>query len=251
MLKFVNVSASYNGRTVLDNINLEFSKNQITSIIGPNGCGKSTLVNCIIHQIDHMEGEIMMDELPLTSMSNKERAKRLAVFPQIRQIPTITAKTLTEHGRFPHQGFLRRQSELDKMIVEEAMKFTNTECFSSTNVSILSGGERQRAFFSMCLAQDSEYIILDEPTTYMDISHQFELLSLIKRLRAKGKTIILILHDIPQALQISDSIVLMEEGRVVSHCPAFRYLENHLIEEVFKIKLKIFKEDGEIYPFVY
>lgn len=250
MLKFVNVSASYGGRKILDNINIDFLKNRITTIIGPNGCGKSTLVNCVSGQVDLMEGSVIINDVHLKSMSTKERAKKVAVFPQIRQIPYITSKTLVEHGRFPHQGFLRRQSEKDKLIVDESMKFTNTECFSYLNVNNLSGGERQRVFFSMCLAQDSEYIILDEPTTYLDIAYQLEFLDLLKKLKEKGKTIILILHDISQALQISDSIVLMESGKVISQCSPNEYLENHLIEKVFNVNLKIFEEDGKIYTFI-
>lgn len=250
MLKFHNIYASYNNNLVLKDINVTFEENKITTIIGPNGCGKSTLLQCVNNQVNLIKGDIYFKGTSLKDIDIKEKAKRIALLPQLRSISSITAKSLVEHGRFPYLGFLRKPSIEDKNIVDEAMHFTNTYDFQHTNIEELSGGERQRVFFAMTLAQGSELILLDEPTTYLDIYYQYEVLNLVKRLKNQGKTIILVLHDISQAIAISDSIVLMNEGKVIAHDKPENLVKNHLIEDIFKVKCKILK-DGEESHFIF
>lgn len=245
MLKFDHVYASYNKSLVLKDINVTFEKNKITTIIGPNGCGKSTLLQCVNNQVTISKGNIYFRGISLKDIDIKEKAKSIALLPQIRSISSITAKSLVEHGRFPYLGFFRKPTEEDKKIVDKSMEFTNTYDFRHTNIEELSGGERQRVFFAMTLAQGSELILLDEPTTYLDIYYQYEVLNLIKRLKNQGKTIILVLHDIAQAIAISDSIVLMNEGRVIAHDKPENLVSNHLIEDIFKVKCKILKDGNE------
>ena len=245
MLKFNHVYASYNNNLVLKDINVTFEKNKITTIIGPNGCGKSTLLQCVNNQVNISNGNIYFRDIPLNDIDIKEKAKSIAILPQIRSISSITAKSLVEHGRFPYLGFLRKPTDDDKKIVDKAMEFTNTYDFQYTNIEELSGGERQRVFFAMTLAQGSELILLDEPTTYLDIYYQYEVLNLIKRLKNQGKTIVLVLHDIAEAIAISDSIVLMNQGKIIAHDKPENLVNNHLIEDIFKVKCKILKDGNE------
>ena len=250
MLKFDHVYASYNNNLVLKDINVTFEKNKITTIIGPNGCGKSTLLQCVNNQVNISKGNIYFRDISLKDIDRKEKAKSIALLPQIRSISSITAKSLVEHGRFPYLGFLRKPTDEDKKIVDKSMEFTNTYDFRHTNIEELSGGERQRVFFAMTLSQGSELILLDEPTTYLDIYYQYEVLNLIKKLKIQGKTIILVLHDIAQAIAISDSIVLMNEGKIIAHDKPENLVNNHLIEDIFKVKCKILK-DGEESHFIF
>ena len=202
------------------------------------------------NQVNLIKGDIYFKGTSLKKMDIKEKAKRIALLPQLRYISSITAKSLVEHGRFPYLRFLRKPSIEDKNIVNEAMHFTNTYDFQHTNIEELSGGERQRVFFAMTLAQGSELILLDEPTTYLDIYYQYEILNLIRKLKKQGKTIILVIHDIAQAISISDSIVLMNEGKIIAHDRPENLVQNHLIEDVFRVKCKILN-DGEKSHFIF
>lgn len=194
-------------------------------------------------------GRILLDGKPLKDLERKERAKQIAILPQSRAIPSLPAKTLVEHGRFSYQGFLRRKNREDEAAVEESMRFTNTLQYQWENVEELSGGERQRVFFARTLSQDSRIIILDEPTTFMDISYQSEFLQLVRKLKDRGKTILLILHNLTQALDISDRIAVMEKGRAVFYGTSEQCMASGILQQVFHVACKVFEDSGRIYPF--
>lgn len=251
MLEFRHVSASCQHTPILDDISVSFPDGAITTIIGPNGCGKTTLLQCLNGCSRVTDGSIFLNGTDFLALPAKERATQLSFLPQVRTIiPALPVKTLVEHGRFPHLGFTRRKTAADAKIVDWAMKFVGIKSYASQSVDTLSGGIRQRAFFAMTLAQDCNYIVLDEPTTYLDLKGQKDFLSMFYALRAQGKTIILVLHDLNQALRISDCLVVMDERKIAAVGTPEECLQQHIIENVFHTSYKKFHdEDGSYYFF--
>lgn len=244
MLSFKNVSIAYNKELIIENLSLDIPTGMITTIVGPNGCGKTTLISSLVASSDLKNGSILLDGTDISAMSSKERACHIAYLPQIRHIiPALPVKTLVEHGRFPHLGFARKKSQKDIDIVDKAMEFTNISQYATQYVDTLSGGIRQRVFFAMLLAQDCDTICLDEPTTYLDIKGQREFYNLILRLKEQGKTIILVLHDLSKALEISDKIVVMNNAQIEFDGTPAACLESHVLEDVFDTTIKTFKDE--------
>ena len=250
MLEFHNVSVAVQHTSLLSNISVSFPKGQITTVVGPNGCGKTTLLQVLNGSSKVTSGEIYLDDIYYLSLSLQERATKLAFLPQVRTIiPALPVKTLVEHGRFPYLGFLRRKSALDTQMVEQAMEFTHIEQFAEQYVDTLSGGIRQRAFLAMVLAQDCDYIVLDEPTTYLDLPGQREFLKLLSTLRNQGKTVIVVLHDLNQALRISDRLVIMKDRKIAAAGTPSECLQQHILEDVFDVSCKCFQDEGQSFYF--
>lgn len=248
MLKYENVSISCGRTPLLKDISFTINDNAITTIIGPNGCGKTTLLQALIGNSTVTSGNIYIDEINYLNLSPKERARLLSYLPQIRSIiPTLTVQTLTEHGRFPYLGFTRKASAADHSAVENAMKMSGVTEYAKQSVNTLSGGMRQRAYIAMQLAQDCRYIIADEPTTYLDIPSQKDVISIYKEQKAMGKTIILVLHDIAQALSISDQIILMNDKKIAAIGSPKELLSQHIIENIFNINIKQFSDGNSNY----
>ena len=216
MLKYENITAGFKNTAVINDINVSFPYGTVTAILGPNGCGKSTLVQCLANKKLLLEGSITLDDIPLYSLTPTRRAKRIAHLPQIREVPSMNAETLVEQGRFPYSTIMKKRTDQDDRIIRRVMELTNTLEFVGKNVKKLSVGECQRVFLAMVLAQNSDYLVLDEPTASLDIKHRLEFLELLRTLRNQGKTIIVIFHDISEALQIADILVLMKEGKIIS-----------------------------------
>lgn len=251
MLEFRNVSVSCGRTPILNSVSVSFPKGCITTLIGPNGCGKTTLLQCLNGASMVTSGAIFLDGEDYLQLSLRERARRVSFLPQTRTvIPSIPARMLVEHGRFPYLGFSRKKTEKDVRIVEDAMNFTHTLPFAGQSVDTLSGGIRQRVFFAMTLAQDCEYIVLDEPTTYLDPNGQKEFLDMIRELKAQGKTIVLTLHDLNQALQVSDRLIVMKDRAIVTQDTPSKCLESSILEKVFDVTCKQFSDqDGTYYFF--
>lgn len=251
MLEYRHVSVSCQHTPILEDISLTFPEGKITTIIGPNGCGKTTLLQCLNGVSRVTSGNIFLDGEDFLKFSPKERARKLSFLPQVRTIiPTLPVKTLVEHGRFPYLGFARKKSQEDIELVQKAMDFTQVSPYADQYADTLSGGTRQRVFFAMTLAQNCDVIVLDEPTTYLDLRAQKDFLTLLDVLRKQKKTIILTLHDLNHALQISDHLVVMEERKIAASMAPMECLKQHIIEEVFHTKWKQFEdEDGTYYFF--
>lgn len=251
MLEFKKVSVSCQRTPILKDISVSFAKGAITTIIGPNGCGKTTLLQCLNGTSRVTSGSITLEGEDYLHLPVKQRATRLAFLPQVRTvIPTLPVQTLVEHGRFPYLGFSRRKSQKDIELVQKAMDFTKVSQYAGQYTDTLSGGIRQRVFLAMLLAQDCDYLVLDEPTTYLDLSGQREFLSMLRRLREEGKTIILTLHDLSQAIRISDSLIVMSERKITDSGTPAECLNRHSIEDVFHTSWKRFAdEEGEYYFF--
>lgn len=248
MLEFTNVSASCQKTPILSDITVAFPGHAITAVIGPNGCGKTTLLQCLNGVSSVTSGSIRLDGCDYLALSPRERATRLAFLPQVRAIiPSLPVKTLVEHGRFPHLGFARQKSAEDVRIVKEAMEFAHVAQYADQPVDTLSGGIRQRVFFAMTLAQDCPYLVLDEPAAYLDISGQRDFLAMLEHLRAQGRTVILVLHDLAQALRIADHMVIMNDRKIAATGSPEDCLKQHVIEDVFQTTWKRFEDADGIY----
>lgn len=249
MIRFENASIGYH-EPILKALNLTIKKGGIHVIVGPNGCGKTTMMKGILTPSMVSEGKVLLAERELNTYTLNERAKCFAYLPQTRPIPHIHGKTLVGHGRYPYQGFLRSSTQQDRSIVDQVMIQTQTTRFAHEYVDELSGGQRQRVFLAMALAQNCEWLLLDEPTTYLDFTSQLEVMQLIKTLKEQGKTILLTLHDLSQALQLADELIVMNDGRIEAQGSVDQILADHLLERVFHIRIKIFNENEKRYPFI-
>ncbi len=251
MLEYRKVSASCGHTPILENISVSFPRGRITTIVGPNGCGKTTLLQCLNGMSKVTSGSILANGEDYLALPVKLRAQRLSFLPQVRTIiPALPVKTLVEHGRFPHLGFARRKTPEDTRLVEQAMHFTGTYEYRNAYVDTLSGGIRQRVFFAMVLAQDCDIIVLDEPTTYLDLQGQREFLDMLFALKEQGRTVIAVLHDLAQAIRISDQLIVMNDRKIAAADTPMECLQQHVIDDVFQTKWKKFTDDdGEYYFF--
>ena len=244
MLELKNICSGYGKKQVLNNLSVFFKKGTITSIIGPNGCGKSTLLKTAMNIINITDGEVYTDEKDIKTLSRTQVARKIAYLPQEKKIPDMTAGQTVLHGRFPHLNYPRRYSENDIKIAISAMEMLKIEELSQIPMASLSGGMRQNVYIAMALAQDTDYILLDEPTTYLDIANRLKLMDLLKVLANEGKGIVCVLHDLTLAMEYSDSVVVMDDGRIVAHKSPYEIYKDDVINSVFGIRLKRFEAEN-------
>ena len=256
MLSTRNLTIKINGKLILDNINLSFSPGKRTAIIGPNGCGKSTLLKAISGLSRHYQGDIILDGQNINNWSRKKIAKKMAILPQGATAPTdLTVKELVAYGRFPYRSLLKSSdNQKDKEIIAQAMAKTKVDKFASRLVATLSGGERQRTWIAMALAQQPQILLLDEPTTYLDIAHQLEVMQIITELnRQENMTIIMVLHDINHARMYADDIVIIKDKHVFAQGAPQKVLNPDNLATVFGVKADIYQncqnpQDKIIFP---
>lgn len=230
-------------RSIIENIELTIETGSITILIGPNGCGKSTLLKTIGRLLKPRHGKVSIDSLDVTSASTKRVARTIAYLPQSPVVPTaITVEQLVAYGRAPHQSLLGIKSDSDIEKIEHALEMTGIGEFRSRQVSDLSGGQRQRAFIAMVLAQDTPYVMLDEPTTFLDIRHQVETLDLVRQLHALGRTSVLVLHDIAQAARYGDRLVVMKDGRIAAEGPPSEVISPDLVRDVYGLDCVVYPD---------
>lgn len=238
MVECRNLSGGYFGTLVLKNISVTFEKGKVTVLLGPNGCGKSTLLKTILGLNKKSEGEIFLDGTEISLIPSKEVAKKLSYLPQSRNIPNITAERMVLHGRFPYLSYPRRYRREDYEKVEWALKQTGAYEIRHCSMQELSGGQRQKVYIAMALAQDTETILMDEPTTYLDVSHQLEVMTTAKELAKEGKAVVLVLHDLTLAMRYADQLVLMKDGCVVTTGSPEKVYESGLMDEVFQVHVE-------------
>lgn len=241
MVKINNARVDLSNNTIIHNINMNVSKAEFISIIGPNGCGKSTLIKAIsgINRLVH--GEIFIDGVEKKKIKRREFARKVAFLMQFNNISEgVTAREVVKFGRHPYTSGFKGLTEKDFKILDWAIKKTDIENFIDKNISELSGGEKQRVYLAMALAQQPEILILDEPTNHLDIKYQYELLSLVKKINTQNNiTIICVLHDINQAMRYSDRIFVMKKGIIIDSGKPEKCITAELIRDVYGIECEI------------
>lgn len=238
MLELKNVSAGYGKQTVLDGVTASFAKGKLTSIIGVNGCGKSTLLKATLGILPISQGKIIIDGQDLSHMSRSEIAKKIAYLSQGKNTPDMTVEQMVLHGRFPYLSYPRRYSSYDKEVARKAMEAVGIAKLAHKPLYVLSGGMRQNAYIAMALAQDTDYILLDEPTTYLDIAHQLDLMKLLYTLADSGKGIVTVMHDLPMAFEFSDEILVIDNGKVKVQAKPCEICGTSIIKDVFNVQIQ-------------
>lgn len=235
------VALGYHKQALIPPTSLTIEKGQMTCIIGPNGCGKSTLLRALGGLLTPMSGRITLDDKALEQWPKKRLARRLSLLPQHPIAPEgISVKQLVSHGRYPHQGLLAQNSHKDIEIIEWALEATEMLELQDRTFSSLSGGEKQRGWIALALAQQSDILLLDEPTTYLDIGHQLDILDLLSSLhRQHHLTIVMVLHDINQASQYSDRVIALKDGNIIADGLPLDIISESLIENLFGIRSEL------------
>lgn len=215
MIELRGLCAGYPGREVLHDITLDFTPGKVLCLLGPNGCGKSTLLRAAGGLLPLSGGQVLLDGKPIEQCSPREIALRAAYLPQSRAVPNITARRMVLHGRFPHLGYPRRYQAGDRAAAQQALEWVDAADIADRPLPELSGGQRQKIYLAMALAQDTETILMDEPTTYLDVRHQLEVMALARRLAGQGRAVVMVLHDLCLAMQSADEIAVLSEGCLI------------------------------------
>ncbi|ABG99015.1 Fe(3+) enterobactin transport ATP-binding protein [Rhodococcus jostii RHA1] len=247
-----NLSLGYGDRVIVDNLDLEVRTGVITTVIGPNGCGKSTLLRALGRLLKPRNGSVLLDGKAIGSMRTKDVARTLGMLPQAPLAPEgLTVADLVARGRHPHQSWLRQWSSDDEGEVAEALALTGVSDLADRPVDQLSGGQRQRAWISMALAQGTDILLLDEPTTYLDLAHSIEVLDLVDRMHEElGRTVVMVLHDLNLAIRYSDQLIVMRDGTIVAAGAPKDIISTELLLEVFGLEAAVIADPVSDRPLV-
>ncbi len=249
-IRLEEVGAGYKQRIVLEGLDLGLQQGTITAIVGPNGSGKSTVIRTMARLLPARSGVVLLNGRDIRSFGSRGIARLVSVLPQSPSSPPgLTVRELVELGRFPHTGLFGRHGAEGKLAVESALALTGLSSFAERPVDELSGGERQRAWIALALAQGAGTLLLDEPTTFLDVRHQFEVLDLVSSLcTSGGMTVVMVLHDLLHAANYADRVVVVDSGRIVADGAPSAVLNVELMRSVFGVTAKIFTdpESGEM-----
>ncbi|MDG4658081.1 ABC transporter ATP-binding protein [Ectobacillus antri] len=236
-----NLNIGYNDRLIVQNLSIQIPDKKITTIIGSNGCGKSTLLKAMTRIIAYQSGTVVLDGADIAKENTKALAKKMAILPQTPEgAAGLTVGELVSYGRFPYQKGFGRLTKRDYEVIDWAMEVTGTIDFKFRSVDALSGGQRQRVWIAMALAQETDIIFLDEPTTYLDMAHQLEVLELLQRLNQEQKrTIVMVLHDLNQAARFADYIIALKDGKVVKAGSCEEVIHADVLKKIFHIDAEI------------
>jgi iron complex transport system ATP-binding protein len=236
-----NLQVGYLERAVIERLSLDILHGQITALVGPNGSGKSTLLKALARLLKPASGTVLLDGKAIHTLSTTEIAQQMAILPQGPSAPHgLTVRELVEQGRYPHVGALRMLRQQDHTAITTAMELTDMTTFAHRPLDNLSGGERQRAWIALTLAQDTPTLLLDEPTTFLDIGHQLEVLELVAQLnRERGMTIVLVLHDLNQAARYADRMIVLNNGAIAADGSPSAVLTPALLADIFGVHVNI------------
>lgn len=250
-LRAEKLTLGYDRRVIVRDLDVSIPDGSFTVIVGANGCGKSTLLRSLARVLAPVSGSVLLDGASIRSLPPKEVARRLGLLPQGPVAPSgISVNDLVARGRYPHQGLLRQWSDADETACREAMEATNVTALADQDVDELSGGQRQRVWLAMALAQQTGILLLDEPTTFLDIAHQVEVLDLCATLHEEGRTLVAVLHDLNQACRYADHLIAMRGGAVVAEGPPAEIITEELVEEVFGLRCLIIDDPETGTPLV-
>ena len=249
MIELRHLSCGYGGKPVVEDVSLSFPEGAVTVILGPNGSGKSTLLKAALGLIDAGKEQVFYDGVPIEKMKRRQVAQQAALLAQTRPEADIQAERLVLHGRFPYLSYPRQYSQKDKSIAREAMERTGAAEYANCLVNRLSGGQRQSVYLAMLLAQQTKSVFLDEPTVFLDIRHQLELMNWVKLLAKEGRAAVMVLHDLPLAMEYADRIALMEQGRLVFLGTPEELHASGKIEEVFGIRFHRLEHENRLHYF--
>ena len=243
------LSVTLGDRQILHDINVSVPVGKITTLIGPNGCGKSTLLRSMIGYIHSPRECVTILGKPLQSYSQSELARQMAFLPQVPNMPKdMTVEELVYCGRYPYQTWWKNTAKEDREIVDYSLGITKTDHLRYQLIPSLSGGERQRVWIAMALAQEPKLLVLDEPTTYLDINHQLEIMELLKRLNEEqGLTVLMVLHELTQAVQYSHYMAVIKNGHLVTSGETKSIISDHLFQQVFSVDVQIDTFDDKQY----
>lgn len=236
-----NLTLAYDGSAIIHSLDLAIPTGKITALVGPNGCGKSTLLKGLARLLKPRAGTVYLDGKSLLQLSTKAVAKRLGMLPQGPVAPEgLTVRDLVAMGRYPYQNWWQQWSEQDQQLVESALTITTMTELADRPLEALSGGQRQRAWLAMALAQDTEILLLDEPTTFLDLAHQIEVLDLLYDLnQTQGRTVVMVLHDLNQACRYADYLVAVRTGKVFTQGKPTEVMTEAMVQDVFGLKCRI------------
>jgi iron complex transport system ATP-binding protein len=236
-----SLTLAYDGVSIIKSLDLAIPTEKITTLVGPNGCGKSTLLRGFARLLKPRAGAVYLDGTDIFKLSTKAVAKRLGILPQGPVAPEgLTVRDLVAQGRYPYQNWLQQWSKEDETLVEQALVTTGMMQLAERSLDTLSGGQRQRAWIAMALAQDTPILLLDEPTTFLDLAHQVEVLDLLFELnRSEGRTIVMVLHDLNQACRYADNLVAMRQGQIIAQGVPEQVMTEAMVREVFELDCRI------------
>jgi iron complex transport system ATP-binding protein len=239
-LQAEKLTLSYNSHPIIENLDLQIPAGKITTLVGPNGCGKSTLLRGLARLLKPMGGAVLLDGAAIHSLPTKELAREIGILPQAPVAPEgLSVRELVAQGRYPHQRWFQQWNPADETALQRALELTGLTDLADRWVDTLSGGQRQRAWIAMTLAQETNTILLDEPTTFLDLAHQVEVLDLLHVLNEEGKTIVLVLHDLNHAARCADYLVAMKDGRVYAQGFPADVISPDIIREIFCVECQV------------
>lgn len=238
MIQLKHVCAGYEDRNVLHDVTVSFEPGKVTALIGPNGCGKSTLLKTLVRINSHSSGEILVNGKKIETYKPNELAKQVAYLAQSKAAPDISVLRMVLHGRFAYLNYPRRYREEDIAVARKALQWVGLSDLEDENVSRLSGGMQQKVYIAMALAQDAETILMDEPTTYLDAAHQLRLMDMAKQLANEGKAVVMVLHDLSQALRTADWVVVLQDGQIAVEGTPDDVFESGKLQKVFGIGME-------------
>ncbi|MEA0552551.1 ABC transporter ATP-binding protein [Lysinibacillus irui] len=248
-----NLASGYEQVRVFEGLNLTIEEGKVTTIIGPNGCGKSTLLKTIGRILKKQQGTVYLQEQNMQNLSTKDIAKKLAILSQTPVAPgQLKVQELIAYGRYPHRNNVNRLTNKDEEMIEWALTVTNTMEYRNRELAQLSGGQRQRVWLAMALAQETNILLLDEPTTYLDMAHQLEVLDIVKSLNEQHDcTIVMVLHDINHAARYSDHLIAMQKGVIIQTGTPQEIVSAEVMRKVFHIDARIMEDPVTNTPVCY
>lgn len=250
MIEIKKLSVGYNGQAVFRDVSLDFVPGEVLVLAGPNGCGKSTLLKAVAGIEPVMAGEICFDGVPMRKLSPRETARKVAYMPQERGVPSISVRRMVLHGRFPYLSYPRHYRDEDYGIVDEALERADALELAQRPVPELSGGQRQRAYLAMALAQETQTVMMDEPTAFLDIGHQLRVMDTASALAAEGRAVVIVLHDLCLAMKRAGRLAILSDGALAALGAPEEIFSSGVVDRVFGVRLRrVSTGDGWQYYF--